>query len=73
MKCCAPVTGRALSWRADRTTDGHCHRRGIWKVAGKRFCYQHVHEWRTHYALVERIRAIPNRDILEKSKMDYDG
>jgi hypothetical protein len=73
VKCCAPVTGRALSWRADRSTDERCHRRGIYAAGGKRFCFQHIPEWKDHYRIVERIRAIPDRDILEKSKMDYDG
>jgi hypothetical protein len=73
VKCCAPVEYRALTWRADLSTDHRCQRAGKYRVAGKLFCPQHAYVWHEHYALVERIRAIPNRDILEKSKMDYDG
>jgi hypothetical protein len=59
-KCCAPIA--PPRYRSDESTDNHCIRQGRYRIAGKWFCYQHIHEWREHYRIVERIRAIrPSR------------
>ena len=61
MRCCAPVSGRSLSYRADGSTDARCHRYGTYQIHGKRYCKQHHAIWKRHYEIVERIRSIPNR------------
>lgn len=59
MRCAAPVLEeRALARRSSRSTNPRCQRSGKVEIAGRWFCCQHAPIWRTHYAIVERIRNI---------------
>ena len=65
MRCAARVSEQALQWRASEDESRRCQRRGTRRFGKEFFCYQHVPELlKVHDAIVERIRAIPIRDIL---------
>lgn len=53
--------GQALAKRASDSLDPRCQRHAR---KGHLHCYQHLPaEWKTHYAILERIRSLPERDI----------
>ncbi len=63
-RCCAPVTDpQAVPRRASASSSSRCQRQAHLLVAGKGFCFQHDRIWRTHYAIVERIRSFPDKVI----------
>jgi hypothetical protein len=71
-RCCAPVLGYSTCYRADDTTDTHCHRSGKVMIEGKSFCYQHAPVWREHYRIVSRIRVI-RRGGLESTAVQLEA
>ena len=69
MRCCAPVTEKRLyerkwpgsveDYEVEDSTSARCRREGRVELAwGKWFCRQHEPIWRTHYRILERIRAL---------------
>jgi hypothetical protein len=62
--CAAKVTGESSRFRASESVSPLCQRNGHVFLGGKWFCRQHAPAWRTHYAIVERIRSIPIKDAI---------
>lgn len=59
VRCCAPIHDeRVIYYRSSSDRSERCLRRGNKPLAGKWFCYQHYPIWKTHYAILERIRAL---------------
>lgn len=64
MRCSAPVQEkRAIRYRASRSPDPRCQRQGHYRLRGKHFCFQHLIVWARHYRILDRILAIPPREI----------
>jgi hypothetical protein len=69
-RCDGIVKLRSLTIRASDDHSRQCQRRGKYYVGWLWLCYQHIPQglarhaaMRSHYAIVERIRAIPARAL----------
>jgi hypothetical protein len=53
-----------IAYRATGDTSTRCVKIGHYRYDGQWVCFRHLPaEWRTHYTILRRIRAIPNRAI----------
>lgn len=67
-RCWAPISPvmrqRTIEKRSDPDASNRCRRPGYRKVAGHMYCASHFPLWETHHRILERIRSIPDRDIV---------
>ena len=67
-RCWAPVAlsyrQRTLDKRASRDASRRCSLPGYVKVEGHMYCSVHFRAWQVHHRILDRIRSIPDRDIV---------
>ena len=63
-RCAAKISERPLSIRSDwHDRDRRCLRAARTLIEGRGYCYQHADTYREHWAIVNRIRSLPDREI----------